>query len=126
MREIKFRAWDGKKYLYNIIPIFSTKKIISFAYDEELHNVECFEQFLGHDKEHHIIYEGDIVKIKNQITKIFIFESCPMVILRKKNEFVGHFLRFNECEFVARGFENPELLSDDLRRYFKEMEEREI
>ena len=66
MREIKFRAWDGKKYLYLSNADFEIAYCGVQVYAEfgGSRRVECvLEQFTGLcDKNGKEIYEGDIVK----------------------------------------------------------------
>ena len=64
MKELKFRAWDGKKMIEDVIPVSETDIVELFEYEHQVTEVEAVEQYTGlKDKNGKEIYEGDIVEL---------------------------------------------------------------
>jgi len=117
-REIKFRAWDGKKMNYQ--PIVSdgtdggetSRVMLNEA-------IECFDyilmQFTGlHDKNGKEIYEGDIViptKLKDVPNEVkYIQHGFYRVKIHKNTDYVNP-LGNCEVEVIGNIYENKELLN---------------
>lgn len=126
-REIKFRAWDGEKYWYNIAPspfpsptLDICKKITD--YDPEYYNmvdiiegVEAIEQYTGlKDKNGKEVYEGDILQIDDHILGDFVvvWHNFGWKIKRSVGYESLSVHKSEDCTVIGNIHENPELLED--------------
>ena len=123
MREIKFRAWDGKRYTTDFF-ITSEGTVFKPHYDRDAEIVSGFtiEQFTGlHDKKNREIYHGDICKIKFDVEKVedYVFatsskkeiESGEKIFLVESPLFNNQLeLNCDDIEVIGNIHENPELL----------------
>lgn len=126
MREIKFRAWHkGKKIIGNVLGIDILHKEIFFSNENvdcyehvDFKNIELMQYTELKDKNNKEIYEGDIVKLRNNhgigVVKYydewgaFVVEyvkSKPLVVL-------GMSYYKEDIEVIGNIYENPELLGE--------------
>ena len=114
MKELKFRAWDGKKMIDDVVPSSETSIIELFEYEHQVTEVEAVEQYTGlKDKNGKEIYEGDIM----------IFDACLYKVVWNE-EYAGFDYEtigewgvtstnvFNEGAVIGNIHENPDLLEE--------------
>jgi len=109
MREIRFRAWDKKnKIMLTEVGVMDNKAVK--LEDGEWGELLFFSgliimQYTGlSDKNGKEIYEGDIIKIKENHEVVFR-GGCFMIL-----NFPVSFYRKNDIEVIGNVWENPELL----------------
>ena len=134
MREIKFRAWDGKKFYpseYELIKniCFSMDGFVNGIivakfrpdgdFDFEQIDAELIQYTGLKDKKGIEIYEGDIVKCNNGHIGVIEFEEhdCCFNVTDyycSSNDYpTMAFIEGQPFEVIGNIYENPELLKDN-------------
>ena len=118
MKELKFRAWDGKKMIEDVIPVSETDVVELFEYEHQVTEVEAVEQYTGlTDKNGKEIYEGDVVNIQG--IKYYVdFEHGGFWFNNdnrkwKANRPFTHFQEINDAEVVGNVHESADLLEEE-------------
>lgn len=130
MKELRFRAWDGKKMIEDVIPASEASIVELFEYEWQETDVEAVEQYTGlKDKNGKEIYEGDIVDVifptklrgveEHQIWVCrFGVKRAGFVLNRETNARIFS-LTFGEInakslavDVIGNVHENPDLLED--------------
>ena len=113
MKELKFRAWDGKKMIDDVIPASETSIVELFEYEHKVTEVEAVEQYTGlKDKNGKEIYENDIVEydwyIRNdksyRVKERVVFDD---MVARLGN---GRIRNCSNVEVVGNIHENADLM----------------
>lgn len=115
MREIKFRAWNYKKMVYNVAIRNSliVNHIDLFTYKDGEANYSIM-QFTGmHDKNDNQMYEGDIFKYGNMIGKIVYNQGC-FNFNTDKTTMCMRDHQPDQFEIIGNIYENPELINQKL------------
>ena len=123
MKERKFRAWDGEKFLNGAFAIWYDGSVDIFQRNGD-DVLEQYRRFTGiiseytglKDKSGKDIYEGDILNFNNQTDGKVIFNRSrwEFVFGNEKSSYLS-FSHYDSKSFEVIGniFENPELLKND-------------
>lgn len=116
MKELKFRAWDGKKIIDDVIPASETSIIELFdRYEWQETEVESVEQYTGlKDKNGKEIFIGDIVSEHNgDIVGEIIQKPSGEYCIAWIGIYAGSSILYDElsmCEVVGNIHKNADLL----------------
>lgn len=110
MREIKFRAWDGKE-MWTGFHILSRDIIVPPAWRKTRVDLE-FMQYTGlHDKNGVEIYEGDVMGSGKKAFYTVVWNSKEaMFCLADSSGNPVHDFDFESYEVIGNIYENKELL----------------
>ena len=107
MKEIKFRAWNGKE-------MSQPQHLYSSFWHKREKEIKELMQYTGlKDKNGKEIYEGDIIRIESDLIGEIKWNETWNCLKLSHNESNGLFLNqeiLGEIEILGNIFENPELL----------------
>lgn len=128
MKELKFRVWDKERETFlNNVFINSDGKLYEFSKDTMFGTAISFLdsenkkilQYTGlHDKNGKEIFEGDIIKIKDETYRITwngCFSSFDMTNIAKAKQYKDLYIlnkNFEKSEIVGNIYQNRELLEN--------------
>ena len=119
MKELRFRAWDGKKMIDDVIPASETSIIEFFdRYEWQETEVKAVEQYTGlKDKNGREIFIGDIVSEHNDdIIGEIIQKPSGEYCIAWIGIYAGSSILYDElsmCEVIGNIHENANLLGED-------------
>ena len=119
MKELKFRAWDGKKIIDDVIPASETSIIELYdRYEWGETEVKAVEQYTGlRDKNGKEIFIGDIVSEHNgDIIGEIIQKPSGEYCIGWIGIYAGSSILYDKlsmCEVVGNIHENVNLLGED-------------
>lgn len=119
MKELKFRAWDGKKIIDDVVPASETSIIELYdRYEWGETEVKVVEQYTGlKDKNGKEIFIGDIVSEHNgDIIGEIIQKPSGEYCIAWIGIYAGSSILYDElsmCEVVGNIHENANLLGED-------------
>lgn len=107
-REIKFRAWDGEKIIYNI----PNSAVSVGSYLEMMGTTLKLMQYTGlKDKNDKEIYEGDIIVYPDGINTIGYEDGSFVRYFKESGHTPINQKDMLEIEIIGNIYENPELLN---------------
>lgn len=119
MKELRFRAWDGKRMIEDVIPASETSIIELYdRYEWGETEVKAVEQYTGlKDKNGKDIFIGDIVSEHNgDIVGEIIQKPSGEYCIAWIGIYAGSSILYDElsmCEVVGNIHENADLLGED-------------
>ena len=124
MREIKFRGFNGEKWLYGDLAIDYKTKQATISDDRWWRHPVRFDtvgQYIGApDSKDNEIYEGDIVKFGDCVAEVAYNAKFASFGLYAKGwafmHYFGEACNADQCEVIGNIHDNPNLLeADDAR-----------
>ena len=117
MRDIKFRAWDGKVMHENVVVYFGSGWVENESLDPKAIHIKSstthLMQFTGlQDKNGVDIYEGDVLSIRGWLGEVYYKNVNGRFDVKELNEgphgALAH--KFSHGEIIGNIHSNPELL----------------
>ena len=123
MKDIKFRIWNGKQYLFadypskNLLADSGGHQFLAFYLDRRSNDNGVYfdiQQYTGlKDKNNKEIYEGDICKCRGLGTiKTVVVEDIRQIPVQVSAWPTIYGKGNGECEIIGNIYQNPELLKN--------------